>query len=129
MIFIYKKKVNVQTRTRKRHWIGSVDWHMNLTFSLGKTVISGWFGVINGAASSECSAERMIKIEKLWNESVPLIRIEDIFIENLVDVSNEILVRSAMNFPFVAISVFWTHKIWLFLQFLKSNGQLDILHN
>lgn len=43
---------NEWVHTWDRHWIGSVDWHMNLTLSPGKTEMSGWFGVIKGAISS-----------------------------------------------------------------------------
>lgn len=42
-----------QHHTKICQWMGSVDWHVNLTFSLGKTVTSGSVGKICGAIPSE----------------------------------------------------------------------------
>lgn len=33
--------------------MGSVDWHVKLVFSLGKTVNSGSLGIISGGKSTE----------------------------------------------------------------------------
>lgn len=60
---------NEKTITKNLQWIGSVDWHVKLVFSLGKTVNSGSLGMMSGGKSTAFAnwknTQRKRKKEKL----------------------------------------------------------------